>query len=737
MALVLSRLGGFCSRHHKLVLLVSLLLVVGLGLGAARTGTAYDDEFSIPGSESSTAREVVRDQFPQAGGVSAQIVFQAPEGQTVTDPRYQTAIAASVQAVLDVQQVDGVSDPKKNISHDGAAALATAALPVSRSDLDPDTLTDIEDALDPARGAGLTVEVGGSAYDTTGESAHAAEIAGILLALLILVLTFGSALAAGIPLLTALLGIGITISAVGLLSHTITISSTAPSLALMIGLAVGIDYALFVVSRFRSELATGSGVEEAVARANGTAGTAVVFAGVTVIIALLGLAVVKIPFLSTMGIAGAGAVAIAVLGAVTVLPAVLRLSGERLRPTPRPATRGVRNVTARGEAAKAHRRPRPSWGERWVRWASTHPVRVLSAALLLLGALAVPATQLQLALPTNAMSAEGSTQREAYELIEANFGAGVNGPLLVVADVTTTSDPQGAAVEVRQALAATKGVATVGAPQVSADGSTALIQVVPTTGPSDVATADLVRDVREQEGAIAEATGAQIAVTGTTAVQIDVSDTLSAALVPYAMVVVGLSVILLIAVFRSIAVPLKAAAGFVLSVAAALGATVAVFQWGWLSDLIGVSAVGPIVSFVPIMLLAILFGLAMDYEVFLVSRIREAVAHGTEAREAIGIGARHAARVVVAAGLIMVGVFVAFSLSPNPTLQPIAFSLAVGVLVDAFIVRMTLVPAVLGLLGRHAWWLPRWLDRILPALDIEGEAMTRRPVESEPLPEPV
>lgn len=642
-----------------------------------------------------------------------------------------------MQAVLDVQQVDGVSDPKKNISHDGAAALATAALPVSRSDLDPDTLTDIEDALDPARGAGLTVEVGGSAYDTTGESAHAAEIAGILLALLILVLTFGSALAAGIPLLTALLGIGITISAVGLLSHTITISSTAPSLALMIGLAVGIDYALFVVSRFRSELATGSGVEEAVARANGTAGTAVVFAGVTVIIALLGLAVVKIPFLSTMGIAGAGAVAIAVLGAVTVLPAVLRLSGERLRPTPRPATRGVRNVTARGEAAKAHRRPRPSWGERWVRWASTHPVRVLSAALLLLGALAVPATQLQLALPTNAMSAEGSTQREAYELIEANFGAGVNGPLLVVADVTTTSDPQGAAVEVRQALAATKGVATVGAPQVSADGSTALIQVVPTTGPSDVATADLVRDVREQEGAIAEATGAQIAVTGTTAVQIDVSDTLSAALVPYAMVVVGLSVILLIAVFRSIAVPLKAAAGFVLSVAAALGATVAVFQWGWLSDLIGVSAVGPIVSFVPIMLLAILFGLAMDYEVFLVSRIREAVAHGTEAREAIGIGARHAARVVVAAGLIMVGVFVAFSLSPNPTLQPIAFSLAVGVLVDAFIVRMTLVPAVLGLLGRHAWWLPRWLDRILPALDIEGEAMTRRPVESEPLPEPV
>ncbi|KUN01250.1 transporter [Streptomyces yokosukanensis] len=737
MASLLYRLGRGAFRHRRAVSAAWLLVLTAVVACVITFGGTTDDEFTVPGSPAQTAMDTLGRELPSAAGTSAQIVFVAPHGHTVTEPQYAHAISSSMAAADTAPQVVAVTDPvhSKVMSPDRTAALGQVRYQVTRAGLHGDSLTALEKTTRPAKDAGLTVEVGGSAYGSGKSTGHTKELMGVAVALVVLTITFGSLFAAGMPLVTAITAVAVTLLGLSALTGVLTISSTAPSLASMLGLAVGIDYALFILSRHRSQLAAGMDTEESAARATATAGSAVVFAGLTVIIALCGLAVVRIPFLTVMGLAGAAAVLIAIGVSTTLLPALMGLAGERLRP--KPGSRAARREQAAHSAGYGGRGP---LGERWGRIALRRPLLTLLAVLIGLLTVALPARDLRLALPDNGSAPAGSGQRQTYDTVSEKFGPGFNGPLLLLADTSRADSAQQATAALVQDLKATDGVAEVGRPQTVPHQDAAVIQVVPKTGPADERTKDLVEHIRDQAPDWRERTGAQVSVTGTTAVNIDVSDRLAGSLVPFALVVVGLSLLLLLLVFRSVVVPLKAGLGFLLSVAATFGAVVAVFQWGWLASALGVAETGPVVSILPILVMAVLFGLAMDYEVFMVSRMREAYVRGAEPREAVLAGSRHASRVVTAAALIMFAVFASFVPGGSSILKPIAFALAVGVLIDAFAVRMTLVPAVLALVGRAGWWLPKWLDRLLPDLDIEGERLAAAPgptdQESRPAPVP-
>ncbi|WP_328607665.1 MMPL family transporter [Amycolatopsis sp. NBC_00345] len=715
MATFLYRLGRLSFRRRALVTAVWAAVLLGLGAGALTLSGQLSDSVTIPGTESQQAIDRLAEKFPQAsaGGATARVVIAAPPGHTVTDPAGRAAVESVVSHLKAAPKVASVVDPfqAKSVSPDGQVALAQASYTVKGFEL---TDSDRQALLDSGNGvkqSGYDVEFGGDAAQAM-PATGATEGLGVAVAAVVLIITFGSLLAAGIPLLTALIGVGIGFAGITLASGFLELNSNTPILALMIGLAVGIDYALFIVSRYRHELSLGREPEEAAGRAAGTAGSAVVFAGLTVIIALAGLTVVGIPFLGQMGIAAAATVAVAVLIALTLLPAVLgfagsRVIGGRIRLRRKPSTQTATH------------------GERWARFVARHRVPVLLTSLAGLVVVALPALGMQLGLPNDSTAAPESTQHKAYELVSKSFGEGANGPLLVVIDTGVNRSPEA----LKQAVAGIStlpDVAAVTPPNVNASGDTALLSVIPKSGPSSKQTEDLVAAIRAQSGPLHETTGASLAVTGQTAANIDVSEKLSDAMLPYLALIVGLAFILLMLVFRSVVVPLKATLGFLGSVAATFGAVVAVFQWGWLTDLLGVESTGPIMSMLPILLIGVLFGLAMDYQVFLVTRMREEHVHGADPQEAMVTGFRHGARVVVAAALIMISVFAGFVLAESSLIQSIGFALAFGVLVDAFVVRMTIVPAVMSLLGRGAWWLPRWLDRILPNVDVEGEGLTKK-----------
>ncbi|MFE2938383.1 MMPL family transporter [Streptomyces sp. NPDC059255] len=729
MSTLLHSLGRTAFRH-RVGFLTGWLLLIALTIGGlAGFGSRLDSEATIPGSPSQKGIDLLEKSQPAATGVTAQLVFRAPEGATVDDPGLRAVILRTVREAAQAPQVESTVDPfeARSVSADRRTALAQVLYPVKRDALEDSSVTALEGIAGSARADGLRTEVGGTIYSAAGLAVGIGEVIGLGVAVLVLVLTFGSLLAAGLPLLTALTGLAAGLAGVLLVSHLATVSSTAPSLALMVGLAVGIDYALLILSRHRTQLAGGMDAEESAARATGTAGGAVVFAGLTVIIALSGLSVVGIPFLSVMGLAAAGTVLMAVLVAITLLPALFGFAGSRLRP--KRGSRAERRESAGdgedagGAGGRDRRRPA---GERWARLVTRRPLVTVLAVVIGLGAMAVPTSQLALAMPDNGTAPPGSTQRQAYDLISDAFGPGRNGRLLVLVR-SADGDPAPAAAEVAAGLARLDlpEVVSIGAPQVGEDGRTAILAVVPKAGPRDERTEGLVRDIRAESPRLAAETDSEILVTGSTAAAIDVSDRLRASLVPFASVVVGLALVLLLLVFRSIVVPLKAAFGFLLSVGAAFGAVVAVFQWGWLAGPVGVPTPGPVFSFLPVILIAVLFGLAMDYEVFLVSRMREEFVHTGRHHASVIAGSRHASRVVTAAALIMFAVFASFVTADDLTLKPIAFGLAVGIMADAFLVRMTLVPAVLTLVGRGTWWLPRWLDRLLPDLDIEGAEPTR------------
>ncbi|MFD9879655.1 MMPL family transporter, partial [[Kitasatospora] papulosa] len=613
-------------------------------------------------------------------------------------------------------QIASVADPfaANAVSKDGSTAYISVSYKVSSMELTDGTREALEDAGHDAQSSGMQVEIGGDALQVMPETG-ATEIIGVAIAAVVLVITFGSLIAAGLPLLTALIGVGIGVSTITALANVLDLGSTTSTLAMMIGLAVGIDYALFIVSRYRAELAEGREREEAAGRAVGTAGSAVVFAGLTVVIALVGLAVVNIPMLSKMGFAAAGTVAIAVLIALTLVPAMLGFAGRR-----------IMGRKAR-KAAEAENKPeaKPNMGTRWARFVLRRPVWVLLVGVLGLGAIAVPAASLEMGLPDDGAQPKSTTQRQAYDMLSDGFGPGFNGPLLVVVDTKGAADGKSAVDRVSQEIEGIGHVAAVTPAAFNKAGDAATITVVPQDRPSSTETEDVVHAIRDAGPQIKDDTGAEVLVTGATAMNIDFSEKMNNALLPYLALVVGLAFLLLMVVFRSVLVPLKAALGFLLSVVAALGAVVAVFQWGWLGSLFGVEQTGPIMSMMPIFMVGVVFGLAMDYEVFLVTRMREAYVHGETPGQAIVTGFKHGARVVTAAAVIMMAVFAGFIGSSEQMIKMIGFSLAIAVFFDAFVVRMAVVPAVLALLGRRAWWLPRWLDRVLPNVDVEGEGLRK------------
>ncbi|MFC8761881.1 MMPL family transporter [Streptomyces sp. NPDC057193] len=702
MATFLYKLGRSAFRRRRLVALLWVALLAVAGIGAATAPVATSSSFSIPGTEAQRAFDLLEERFPGAGadGATARIVFKAPEGRKMTEAGHKAVVEETVSALKSgSDQIVSVTDPytAQAVSRDGSTAYVSVAYKVNAMELTDETREALTQAGENAQGKGLTVEVGGDALQTM-PATGAGEIVGVVIAGIVLVLTFGSLVAAGLPLLTAIIGVGIGVSSITALANVLDLGSTTSTLAMMIGLAVGIDYALFIVSRYRAELAEGRDKEDAAGRAVGTAGSAVVFAGLTVVIALVGLAVVNIPMLTKMGFAAAGTVVIAVLIALTLIPALLGFAGDKV----------VGRKQRKGTATASDK---PNGGTRWARFVIRRPVMVLVVGVLGLGAIALPAASLEMGLPDDGAKPTSTSERRAYDALSDGFGPGFNGPLLVVVDGDKATADR--AVSTIKGL---EGWAAVTPATPNKAGDAAMITVIPKDRPSSTATEGLVHDIRD-------ATGDDVLVTGATAMNIDFSQKMNDALVPYLALVVGLAFLLLTLVFRSVLVPLKAALGFLLSVVAALGAVVAVFQWGWLGSLFGVEQTGPIMSMMPIFMVGVVFGLAMDYEVFLVTRMREAYVHGERPGEAIVTGFRHSARVVVAAAVIMIAVFSGFIGMTDQMIKMIGFGLAVAVLFDAFVVRMAIVPAVLALLGHKAWWLPKWLDRILPNVDVEGEGL--------------
>ncbi|GAA1717197.1 MMPL family transporter [Kribbella yunnanensis] len=709
MANLLYRLGRFSYQRRRLVASIWAVIIVALGVGALALGGSTTNTFSIPGTESQRALDALKTDLPAASGASATVVVKAPDGKTLADPAVKAAVGATVAKAAQVPEVIAAIDPftSKAISPDGRTGLISVQFAKPADELSKAS-TEGYDGLSGLSTSELQVVPGGQVVGSVPEIG-ATEVIGVVVAALVLVITFGSLVAAGMTLLTALLGVLAGMAGLFIVTAFTDVSSTGPILALMLGLAVGIDYALFISSRHRSQLAEGMDAEESVARATATAGSAVLFAGATVVIALAGLSVVGVPFLTAMGIAAAATVLTAVLVALTLLPAMLGFVGNRVLP------RKLRKAPA----AVA---PTEGFGFRWGRFVTRFRVPIVALGIIGLGLLAIPAKDMRLALPDGASAAAGSHQRVAYDLTAEAFGPGANGPLIVV---VKSNDPQQSGALVQQVLAKVPSLPDVIAAQPAAaspDGKTQLLQIIPKSGPASEATSDLVKNVRATVEPLAK-NGATISVTGNTAVGVDVSQKLADALPIYLLLIVGLSFLLLLLAFRSILVPLKATLGFVLTIGATFGITVAVFQQGHLASLFGIDNPGPMVSFLPIIMMGILFGLAMDYEVFIVSRVREEFVHGKPATPATVEGLGHGARVVTAAALIMASVFAGFILVHDPIIKAIGFGLTIGVLIDAFIVRMTLVPAVLSLLGKAAWWFPKWLDRITPNVDIEGESL--------------
>ncbi len=713
MSRLLDRLGRAAVQFRRWVLVSWLLLALGIfGLAQSAGGTFVDDP-TIPDSETQRATDLLSARFPAFAGGSAQIVFHAIDG-TIDTAANAAAIEATLDRVRALPDVLAVSDPlspegSAQISQDGTIAYAEVRYGVPSLKVGTAGVEALKAALVSGRSPTLQVEAGGEVFSLNdGPSTSLAELVGVGLAVLVLLVAFGSLIAAGLPIVAGLVGIVVGISAVTLLARVLDISTHGPTIALMLGLGAGIDYALFVVTRHRELLHRGLSVEEAAGRANATSGLAVVFAGGTVVVALLGLSATGIALVGSLGVAAAVVVAVTVAAATTLLPALLGFAGARIdRFALRlpGASRGVAGTDVADHGA----------ADRWARWVVGRPWSHLlgGAAILLL--LAAPVLSLKLGQPDAGNEPRSATQRQAYDLLARGFGPGFNGPLVVVVSLPAGGGPDGQANatllgNVSAAIAADPAVVALAPPISSASGETVVLTAIPRTAPQDAETDRLIRRLRTNTLppiVAAAGPGAAALVTGPTAGFMDLSQRLGDTLPLFIGTVVLLSGLLLSVVFRSIVVPLTAALLSLLSIGAAYGVVVAIFQWGWGVRLLGLEGTVPIVSFVPILMFAILFGLSMDYQVFLVSRIREEYLRSGDARQSVAVGLAGTARVIASAAVVMVCVFLAFAATESPLVKMMAVGLAVAVLVDALIVRMVLVPAAMTLLGGANWWLPR------------------------------
>jgi RND superfamily putative drug exporter len=722
-----------------------VLLVAGGAAAALSQGT--DNTFSIPGTESTRAWGQLQHTFPQVSGTSARLVVVAPKGSDVSGPAFTGPVGQFVTTVTGVDLVEGVADPfvgqgpkSGALSDDGRAAIVTIQMTgqgTAVPDDVKDQLVEARDTLAAALPDGSQAALGGDLFSINVPAVSATEAVGVVVALVVLVITFGSFVAAGMPLLNAVLGVAVTTAGIYAATRFTTIVSTTPLLALMLGLAVGIDYTLFIVSRHTGQLRAGMDPPESAARALATAGSAVVFAGLTVMIALLGLGLAQIPFLTVMGVAGAVGVGMAVLVALTLTPALLGLAGEHLRPgRQKTAARDQARPAAGADDTDSADNPADNPGEEhaevhpnrfftgWISASTKVPALTVAVVTVALGALALPAQSLRLALPDAGTQPAGSGARVAYDLVAEHFGPGFNGPLLLTGVIVGSDDPLTLMADLKADIEALPGVVAVTRATPNADATMGVIQVIPEGAPDSAATENLVHELRAHHDQFQDKYGIDLSVTGLTAVQIDISTKLAGALVPFGLFVVGLSILLLMMVFRSLWVPVTAAVGYALSVGAAFGTVSLVFEHGVAAGLLNVSPVPQaVLSFMPIVTMGVLFGLAMDYEVFLVARMREEYVQHRDAHRAVRVGFLSSAKVVAAAALIMFSVFIAFVPGKETMIKPIALGLATGVAVDAFAVRMTLIPAVLHLLGDRAWRMPRWLDQRLPHFDVEGAGL--------------
>ncbi|WP_063043842.1 MMPL family transporter [Nocardia pseudovaccinii] len=746
MSVYLYRWGRFAFRRKWTVItvwLVMFVLLVGLG---AEFSKPMSNNFSAPNLPSERANEILDKHFPGASqgfkfdSVTGSYVIAAPAGQKLTDPANRAALEAFVVKLGQLDIVDhnkplynpveaaemmgclATPDPVQcggaplNVLSKTApetVGLINVPFTIKKAadvtDRDRDVAYDV--AAD-ARNAGLTVEVSGTIVQKQEDPSGTSEMIGMAVALVVMVVTFGAIVAAFVPIVTAIVGLAAATSSVLLGSSVLEFPSFTTFLAAMIGIALSIDYALFIVSRYKHELAVQNSPEDAAGTALGTAGSAVVFAGLTVIIALAGLGIVGVKFMTFMGLGGAIAAGFAVLTAITLMPALLGALGNRLFTPKLPM---IAQHDSEDETSV-------TLGMRFGRLISRAPWVALTLSVVVLGALAAPAASLNLALPGDDSMPKTSTMRKAYELRTEAFGEGSNGVLSVVADMSgVPAEKRESAVKaLRDKLASYSGMDYVSEPQWSEDQQGVLLDGVPKSGPNHQATKDLVADARKAEAQLKADYGIEYGITGTTAIYADIDQLLLSKIVPYLVIVAGAAFVLLILVFRSILVPLTAALGFLLSMGATFGATVLIFQQGKLGL---VDDPHPLVSFMPIMLIGLMFGLAMDYQVFLVTRMREEFVHGKSPTEAMVSGYSHSVRVVTAAAIIMISVFGSFLMEVDVTAKVFGFALAAGVLLDAFIVRMVLIPALLVIMGKWSWWMPKWLDDILPDIDVEGSKL--------------
>ena len=702
---LVARIARACVEHRRRTLIAWLVLIVAALIFSSAVGTRSANQFSLKGTESQRAEDLLTRAFPAQSGDIDQVVVRARQGR-ITDPAIRARIAPVLARIARLPHVTGVTSPyadgQQAISSDGRIAFATVTFDKQAPALSKSTVERVITAAERARAPDLQVELGGAAIEQVHTvSFGAASAVGLVAAIVVLLIAFGSVVAMGLPIVTALLGLGTGFGAIALASQVIDMPDFSSQLAAMIGLGVGIDYSLFIVTRFRQNRQGGDGVRGATVAAMDTAGRAVLFAGTTVIIALLGMFLLGVSFLNGLAISSAIAVLFTMLAALTALPALLSRIGERIGRAGPPATAGG------------------GFWERWARLIRRHPWPAAAAGLAIMLTFAIPALSMRMDLADAGNDPAGTTTRKAYDLLAEGFGPGFNGPLQIVAQLPRPDD-RAALGRIRGAVRDTPGVASISPPLISPGGRTAVYQAFPRSAPQAAASTDLVNALRDTVlPPVARSTRATLLVGGPEASSIDFTHVLSGKLPLFIAVVVGLAALLLLLVFRSLVIPIQAAVMNLLSIGAALGVTVAVFQYGWLGDLVGVDK-GPIESWIPVMLFAIVFGLSMDYEVFLVSRIHEEWTKRRDASRAVQEGVATTGRVITAAATIMVCVFLAFVLLPERQVKMFGLSLATAVFLDAFVIRSLLLPAVLELLGRWTWWFPERLGRRLPRVPTDA-----------------
>ncbi|MEU6472185.1 MMPL family transporter [Streptomyces massasporeus] len=711
----MAALARWCVQRRLLSVMLWLLAFAGVAAGAAVAGTTYSNDYQVPGTESGRAAELLHEGFPRLGGDSDTVVWHTTSGSVRAADVEQT-MTRTLDRIEHLPGVASVTSPYDGpgtgrVSDDGRTAYASVTFDDQAEDISKGEAQAVVDTAKSAETDGLQVELGGSAVALTESSGgHVAEIVGVIVAAVVLFLAFGSLAASLLPIATALVGVGTAYAGIVLLGHAMTVADFAPMLGMLIGLGVGIDYALFIVTRHRRGLKRGLSVTEAATNAVATTGRAVVFAGATVCIALLGMLILRLSFLNGVAIAASLTVILTVAASVTLLPALLSFIG-------------MRALSRRERRRLAEHGPEPElptgFAARWSAFVERHPKVLGAVALVVMGVLALPTFSLHLGTSDQGNGPKTATTRQAYDLLADGFGPGVNGPLTLVTKVDGADDKL-ALDNLDSTLRTTDGVASVTPVTFDSGGHTAYLTVVPESSPQSQHTSDLVDRLRGEVLPRAESgTSLDVQVGGMTAGYDDFADVIVSKLPVFVGAVIGLGCLLLLLAFRSVGIPLKAAAMNVAAVASAFGVVVAIFQWGWGSELLGLGSAGPIEPFLPVIMVSVLFGLSMDYQVFLVSRMYEEWLETGDNRRAVRVGLAETSRVINSAAVIMISVFLAFVLSGDRVIAMFGIALAAAVALDAFVLRTLLVPALMHLLGGANWWLPRWLDKRMPRISIE------------------